>query len=345
MKRAKVLGLALAVAVLAGFMLFNVRAEEKPATSYAPVVMTESFEKTVAKMEAAKPEIEQRQAALLQERYDLSDRPAKGVTMSRGKPVQEGVRVKLPEGVKSWQDLAAMTPEEIRDKGLWPKGFLPLPHPNHAEGGMLFPKYHIDKIKQQEDRDLTRFDLDFDLPDHFLPEFPPPIYLTTRPDLGDVSQGQLVDAEQLLQAVQRHPEPEAIGRAAAAGDALPAAAVQRHRGPPLDQAEHGRGLLRLPRQRPHQRRDAPGRRHPPAGVPPPARHAVAARREHPAAVRLAAGAEERRGLHRVRAAGGLFRRRPGDRHQEGRQHPGTRAARSTSWPSSRSCSTSRPRRS
>jgi cytochrome c peroxidase len=41
-------------------------------------------------------------------------------------------------------------------------------------------------------RDLTRFDLDFDLPDHFLPEFPAPIYLTTRPDLGDVSQGKLV---------------------------------------------------------------------------------------------------------------------------------------------------------
>ena len=55
-----------------------------------------------------------------------------------------------------------------------------------------FPNTHIDKIKQQEDRDLTRFDLDFDLPDHFMPEFPPPIFLTTRPDLGDVSQGQLV---------------------------------------------------------------------------------------------------------------------------------------------------------
>jgi cytochrome c peroxidase len=34
--------------------------------------------------------------------------------------------------------------------------------------------------------------LDFDLPDHFLPEFPAPIFLTTRLDLGDVSQGRLV---------------------------------------------------------------------------------------------------------------------------------------------------------
>ena len=57
---------------------------------------------------------------------------------------------------------------------------------------MLFPKFHIDEIKKQEARDLTRFDLDFDLPDHFLPEFRALIYLTTRPDFGDVSQGKVV---------------------------------------------------------------------------------------------------------------------------------------------------------
>src|SRR5438876_7699260 len=111
--------------------------------------------------------------------------------MSRSKPIQEGVRAKLPSGV-TWESLAKMSPDEIKAKGTWPKGFLPLPHPNHAEGGMVFPKFHIDEVKKQEDRDLTRFDLDFDLPDHFLPEFPPPMFLTTRPDLGDVSQGKLV---------------------------------------------------------------------------------------------------------------------------------------------------------
>src|SRR5207237_9092892 len=117
-----------------------------------------------------------------------------GVTMSRGKAVEEGVRVKLPEGM-TWERLAAMDPSEIREKDLFPKGFLPLPHPNHAEGGMLFPKFEIDEIKKQEERDLTRFDLDYDLPEHFLPEFPPAIYLTTRPDLGDVSKRQLVTIE------------------------------------------------------------------------------------------------------------------------------------------------------
>jgi cytochrome c peroxidase len=34
--------------------------------------------------------------------------------------------------------------------------------------------------------------MDFDLPDHFLPEFPPAMFLTSRKDLGDVSKGQLI---------------------------------------------------------------------------------------------------------------------------------------------------------
>jgi cytochrome c peroxidase len=92
-----------------------------------------------------------------------------------------------------------MTPEQIREKDLFPQGMMPLPHPNHAAGGMLFPKFHIDEIKKQEGRDLTRFDLDFDIPDHFLPEFPPPIFLTTRLDLGDVSQGKLVTIENFFE--------------------------------------------------------------------------------------------------------------------------------------------------
>jgi len=160
-------------------------------TSYAPVAVQEDFDAIKERMEAAKPEVMKKHAELMNRRYDLSDRPAQGVTMSRGKPVQEGVRVKLPEGT-TWEELAAMTPEEIREKGIFPEGFYPLPHPNHPEGGMLFPQFHIDEIKKQEGRDLTRFDLDYDIPDHFLPDYPPAIYLTTRPDLGDVSQGKVV---------------------------------------------------------------------------------------------------------------------------------------------------------
>ena len=167
---------------------------ERAKTSYAPVDIQEDFNATMARMKAAKAAIEQRHRALLEERYDLANRPARDATMSRGKAVQEGVRAKLPPGM-TWEKLADLAPEEIREKDLFPKGLLPLPFPNHAEGGMLFPQYHIDEIRKQTGRDLMRFDLDYDLPDHFLPEFPPPIYLTTRPDLGDVSQGKVVTSD------------------------------------------------------------------------------------------------------------------------------------------------------
>src|SRR5260221_6467168 len=160
-------------------------------TSYMPVDIKEDFATTMQRMQVAKPAIEQRQQQLLVERYDLSNHPASGVSMSRGKPIQAGVRVKLPNGT-TWEWLSRMSAQDIRAKGLFPTGFMPLPHPNHPEGGMVFPRFQIEEIKKQEQRDLTRFDLDFDLPDHFLHEFPAPIYLTTRPDLGDVSKGKLI---------------------------------------------------------------------------------------------------------------------------------------------------------
>jgi len=151
----------------------------------------EEFVALTHRLQAGKSAFAQRQQDMLAARYDLADRPLTGVVMSRGKPLQEGVRVKLPAAM-TWEKLAALSPEQIREKQLWPAGFLPLPHPHHEAGGMVFPKFLIDETRMQTDRDLTRFDLDFDLPDHFLPEFPAPIYLTTRPDLGDVSRGKLV---------------------------------------------------------------------------------------------------------------------------------------------------------
>jgi cytochrome c peroxidase len=162
-----------------------------PMVSGAQTPVPEDFSTLTKRLQADKPTFAQRQQAMLAERYDLADRPAAEATMSRGKPVQDGVRVKLPSGT-SWEALAALSPEEVKERQLWPAGFLPLPHPHHEAGGMIFPKFLIEETKQQTDRDLTRFDLDFDLPDHLLPEFPAPIYLTTRPDLGDVSQGKLV---------------------------------------------------------------------------------------------------------------------------------------------------------
>jgi cytochrome c peroxidase len=149
------------------------------------------FSALTTRLQAEKQKFANRQQALLAERYDLADHTSKFTTMSRGKPIQGGTRVKLPHGM-TWEKLATLSPYEIKGKQLWPTGFLPLPHPHHEAGGMIFPEFLIEEIRKQTERDLTRFDLDFDLPDRFLPEFPAPIYLTTRPDIGDASQGKLV---------------------------------------------------------------------------------------------------------------------------------------------------------
>src|SRR5690606_30081648 len=153
---------------------------------------TMPFSQAKAIDEAQKPQVMERQRAMLENRYDLSDRPIPGVMMSGGqKPVQGGVRVLLPED-QTWESLANMTAQEIRDNNLLPEGFKPLPHVKQTAGGQVFPEVQIEAIAEQEQRDLRRFDVDFDLPDHLTPEFPPPIFLTTHPQLGDVSRGQVL---------------------------------------------------------------------------------------------------------------------------------------------------------
>jgi cytochrome c peroxidase len=164
-----------------------------PKTSYdqiAPVLIgQDTFAAVMAKDKADKSKVMDRQKALLEKRYDLAPHPDPNVKMTRGKPIPVGPATRLPEGM-TWEKLAGMAPNEIRDKGLFPAGFLPLPHPKHDAGGMLFPQMEIKQVARVE-----RFDIDFDLPEHFLPEFPPALFLTTRPDLGDVSQGKFITVD------------------------------------------------------------------------------------------------------------------------------------------------------
>jgi cytochrome c peroxidase len=185
--------------------------QARSGSSYLPVAITEPFAKIQARLEAEKPAVERGQQALLAERYDLGDRPLPEAAMTRGKKVQGGVRIKLQGGM-NWHNLQEMTPEEIRQKDLFPAAFRPLPHPKQAEGGQIFPRFHIDEIKRQEGeiRSLTRFDIDMDLPDHLLPEFPPPIFLTSRPDLGDLSQGKLLTTQTFFSLVDGIMTPKQI---------------------------------------------------------------------------------------------------------------------------------------
>jgi cytochrome c peroxidase len=202
--RALAIGLSLTCSLLflTGYLVANSGAQrpevpqdplpqELAGSSYTPVVIDRPLAEIRLQDEAERPAVQARQRALLEERYHLDDHPS-DVAMSGGRrQVQRGLRARLPEGV-TWDQLGRMSPREIRERGLWPAGFRALPHVKHASGGMVFPQDQIDEIQRAERRDLERWDVEFDLPEHLLPEFPPPMFLTNRPDLGDVSQGQVV---------------------------------------------------------------------------------------------------------------------------------------------------------
>jgi cytochrome c peroxidase len=144
----------------------------------------QTFEETMAADVRDKPRVMDSHRRLLEARYDLKPRLDGEARMSRGKPLPVGPTARLAAGM-SWEKLAAMAPEEMRRQGLFP--YPSLPHPKQVTGGQVFPQMQIDMFPR-----LQRFDVDFDLPEAFLPEFPPAIFLQNRPELGDVSRGEVV---------------------------------------------------------------------------------------------------------------------------------------------------------
>ena len=143
-----------------------------------------TFEEVMKADRAAKQKVMDGQRALLEGRYELTPRLDSQVTMSRGKSIPVGPTAKLKSGL-GWDQLARMSPDEINRQNAFP--YPSLPHPKHATGGQVFPRMQIDMFPR-----LERFDVDFDLPEAFLPEFPPAVFLQNRPELGDVSRGQVI---------------------------------------------------------------------------------------------------------------------------------------------------------
>jgi cytochrome c peroxidase len=134
--------------------------------------------------EADREKVMAAQRKLLESRYDLTPHLDPAVKMSRGKPLCVGPTARLREGL-TFEKLAEMSPADIKRRGAFP--YPALPHPKQATGGQVFPAMQIEMFPR-----LQRFDVDFDLPEAFLPEFPPAIFLQNRPELGDVSRGEVV---------------------------------------------------------------------------------------------------------------------------------------------------------
>lgn len=132
----------------------------------------------------AKPQVTKMQRELLEKRYNLEPKLDQQAKMSRGKPLVVGPTARLQEGL-TWEKLAEMSPAEMRQQNAFP--YPSLPHPKQTTGGQVFPQMQIDMFPR-----LERFDVEFDIPEAFLPEFPPAIFLQNRPELGDVSRGEVV---------------------------------------------------------------------------------------------------------------------------------------------------------
>jgi len=144
----------------------------------------QTVDEIVKKDIADKPTVMAAQRKLLESRYDLTPHLDPSAKMSRGKPLAVGPTARLKDGT-TWDKLAGMSPEQIRQANAFP--YPALPHPKHATGGQVFPQAQTAMFPR-----LERFDVEFDLPEAFIPEFPPAIFLQNRPDLGDVSRGEVV---------------------------------------------------------------------------------------------------------------------------------------------------------
>ena len=116
-------------------------------------------------------------------RFAFTGEAIPGARMSGGKPIMQGPVAKLPARIASFEDLAKHSPEEIKKLDLFP--YKPLAHPLQTTAHMVFPDLWTRAHPEHE-----RIDIDFDIPDDYLPEFPPPLFLSTHKELGDISAGR-----------------------------------------------------------------------------------------------------------------------------------------------------------
>jgi hypothetical protein len=152
------------------------------ATSFSGPDLGMPFAEWKRKMEEQRPAVDKAAREVLASRFTLDCKTDDAAKMSGGKPLPVGPTAKLPAGVKTFEEYAALPPDEIRTSGTFP--YKPLDHPLHSTAHMVFPDQWTRVHPEHE-----RFDVGFDIPDCYLPEFPPPLYLTTHPELGDVSRG------------------------------------------------------------------------------------------------------------------------------------------------------------
>ncbi|MBL3657482.1 cytochrome C [Fulvivirga sediminis] len=153
-------------------------------SSYETPELPMSWNEWVAFNKKQKPELMGDVRDYMQMRFDFSGKTITGEYMSGNrKPIMAGPVARLPEGVKSYEFLSTLSPDEIKAKDIFP--YKPLAHPLQTTAHMVFPEKYNKAHPEHH-----RIDVDHDFPDEYLPEFPPPLFLTTHKELGDVTKGK-----------------------------------------------------------------------------------------------------------------------------------------------------------
>jgi hypothetical protein len=258
---------------------------------------------------ADKPKVMETQRRLLERRYNLSPRLDGTAKMSRGKPLPVGPTAKLASGV-NWDALARISPEEIKRRGIFP--YPALPHPKHVTGGQVFPQEQIRMFPR-----LERFDVDFDVPDAFIPEFPPAIFLNNRPELGDVSRGEVVSINNFYRLFKDLLTPVQLD-----GLRMLLTPFPQEEFNPMDDRKHAQPSLGVACLDCHVNGHTTAQFHltprrPTPAPALPARHHEPARPVQPADPRVQAKPALGGRFYRVRIPHRLLQRRPHSRHEEG----------------------------
>jgi cytochrome c peroxidase len=155
----------------------------KNGSSWSAPVLDMPFKDWAKMCKDQKPKLMAACDAYMKSRYNFDGKAIDGVRMSGGKRVMKGPVARLPKGFDSWEKLAELSPEEIKRRDIFP--YPPLAHPLHTTAHMVFPQ-NWTKVHPEHER----MDCDLDIPEAYLPEFPPPMFLTTHKEMGDVSGGR-----------------------------------------------------------------------------------------------------------------------------------------------------------
>ena len=155
------------------------------ASSWSPPTLDVPWDDWVTMCRTQRPKLMAECREHMKSRFDFHGKAIAGAKMSGGKPIMLGPVARLPKGFDSWEELAKLPPEEVKKRDIFP--FLPLAHPLQTTAHMVFPQAWLRSHPEHE-----RMDCDFDIPDNYLPEFPPPMFLTTHKELGDVTKGKEV---------------------------------------------------------------------------------------------------------------------------------------------------------